>query len=177
MRLFTGIAPASDVVDQISAVIEGLQPLAKLRWPPLENLHVTTKFIGEWPEARFDELTGALETVSGTGAIAIALTSFGFFPHSLVIDVHPDDRLIAHAQAVTRALGPLGCPAERRAYRPHITLARIPHGTEVPPLRSAQFDAFEAHEFHLYLSEPKPGGSVYTKLATYDLMREKRAIR
>jgi 2'-5' RNA ligase len=34
------------------------------------------------------------------------------------------------------------------------------------------FGSFTAREFHLYLSQPTPHGSVYTKLATYDLVRE-----
>ena len=36
------------------------KPLARINWSPVDNLHITTKFIGEWPEARLDEIKRAL---------------------------------------------------------------------------------------------------------------------
>jgi 2'-5' RNA ligase len=49
MRLFTGIDIPSSVTDRLCALMDRLRPLAKLVWSPPDHLHVTTKFIGEWP--------------------------------------------------------------------------------------------------------------------------------
>ena len=37
-------------------LLRELRPLAPLNWSPMENLHITSKFIGEWPEQRLGEL-------------------------------------------------------------------------------------------------------------------------
>jgi 2'-5' RNA ligase len=54
MRLFTAIDLPAEVLDPLREFLARLRPLAKLHWSPVENLHITTKFIGEWPEARID---------------------------------------------------------------------------------------------------------------------------
>ena len=56
MRLFTGISIAPGVLANIAKMLDTLRPAApvtlKTAWSPVENLHITTKFIGEWPDAR-----------------------------------------------------------------------------------------------------------------------------
>ncbi len=59
--------------------------------------------------------------------------------------------------------------------------ARIKANADIRSLREHiaavsdfDFGSFDGHEFHLYESRPSARGSVYTKLATYDLMREKK---
>ena len=59
MRLFTGIAIATDVLTHLERLINDWNALVQLKWSPLENLHITTKFIGEWPEPRLNELKPA----------------------------------------------------------------------------------------------------------------------
>jgi 2'-5' RNA ligase len=68
---------------------------------------------------------------------------------------------------------------EERRYHPHVTLARIKDQSQVAALRGRvaemsdlEFGEFEVRAFHLYESRTGPRGSVYTKLATYDLERE-----
>ena len=85
------------------------------------------------------------------------------------------------AASINQALLPLGLAAETRAYRPHVTLARIKAQSDIRGLREHiaamsdfDFGSFDAQEFHLYESKPSALGSVYKKLATYDLMRENK---
>jgi len=52
MRLFTGLELPDDVAGNLAELIRRLKPAARIHWSPPENLHVTTKFVGEWPEAR-----------------------------------------------------------------------------------------------------------------------------
>ena len=61
MRLFTGIAIAPHVLDNLARVLKEMRPLASLNWSPVENLHITSKFIGAWPEERLEELEEALD--------------------------------------------------------------------------------------------------------------------
>ena len=56
MRLFTGIDLPAEVAASLEKLLARLMPLASIRWSPVENFHITTKFIGEWPESKVDEL-------------------------------------------------------------------------------------------------------------------------
>jgi 2'-5' RNA ligase len=186
MRLFTGIALSPAVAEKISAALEDLHPTARINWSPLENLHITCRFIGAWHEERLADLEKALDTVALTGAIAIGISRFGFMPnphrpHFLFAEVQAAPTLAGLVNAIDQALLPLGVVAETRTYRPHVTLARIKGHADIRDLREHiaamsdfDFGSFDAHEFHLYESRPSARGSVYTKLATYDLMREKK---
>ncbi len=184
MRLFTGIAPAPNVIDKLSELLKELKPTAALNWSPLQNLHITCKFIGTWPEEHLAALKAALATLPKTGPIPITLAGLGFFPnphhpHSFFAGVQAAPALSGLARAIDRALAPLGCQPETRPYHPHVTLARVKRSSDIRTLREriaatieSDFGSFRATEFHLYLSQPTERGSVYTKLATYDLVRE-----
>ena len=50
----SGFAVCGEAFDGLNALEQAmreLRPLAPLNWSPVENLHITSKFIGEWPEA------------------------------------------------------------------------------------------------------------------------------
>jgi len=176
MRLFTGIALAPEVLDRLSSLLHELQPLAHVNWSPVENLHITCKFIGSWPDDRLDEMKSALAGVKCSGAIPLTVSQLRFFPHSFFAGVQAESALPELAAAIESAIVPLGVAREDRAYTPHVTLARIKRGTDsrnlrkrVAELENADFGSFDARGFHLYLSKPGPHKSTYTKLATYHL--------
>ena len=81
MRLFTGIAIGPNVLDNLARVLKEMRPLAPLNWSPVENLHITSKFIGQWPEARLMELEEALEKLDSTRAFDVTIARFGYFPN------------------------------------------------------------------------------------------------
>ena len=66
MRLFTAIDISVEVREELRRLLNRLRPLAKLNWSPVENMHITTKFIGEWPEqtARRNEARAGYNGVS-----------------------------------------------------------------------------------------------------------------
>lgn len=182
MRLFTGLDLPGDVVGRLEDLLNHLRPAARINWSPPANLHITTKFIGEWPEERLDELTRTLARVPGLGPISVHIRNVGFFPnpHSprvfwCGIDAPELPALAADTDA---ACGALGIEAETRAFSPHLTLARIKERLDLQPLRetiaalpSLDFGKFQARSFFLYRSQMRAGGSVYTKLAEFALTK------
>jgi 2'-5' RNA ligase len=180
MRLFVGLDLPPEVQGRLAAFIDTLRPAARLRWSTAANLHITTKFIGEWPEARTEELKQALAGVSGP-PVPVAIRGLGWFPnpHSprvFFAAVRAPESLAALHKATDAALQPLGVAREERAYSPHLTLARLEDKAGLVELRrrvasldSDDFGEFTATAFHLYLSRPGPGGSVYSKLACFPL--------
>src|SRR5215203_5714620 len=81
MRLFTGIELPPDVADALSRLIDALRSSAHLKWTPAYNLHLTTKFIGEWPEDRLPELIDQLKPLGGRAPISITVEGIGWFPN------------------------------------------------------------------------------------------------
>lgn len=167
MRLFTGIALPPDILAHMAAAIDELKPLAALRWTAPANLHITTKFIGEWPESRLDELIRQLTFPHAP--VPITVENLGFFPKIFWAGIRQTPELLSLAQVTEAALEKLGIPQEPRPYAPHLTLARAPTPSALhalrPHARAVHFGAFEAHHFHLYLSK----SSTYTSLATFAL--------
>ncbi len=81
MRLFTAIDIPEEVRIHLRALIERLRPTARLSWSPAEKLHVTTKFIGEFPDERLDEMKCVLKSVGSPGPFTIAIEGLGWFPN------------------------------------------------------------------------------------------------
>ena len=186
MRLFTGIALPPGVRDNLARVLKELRPLAPLNWSPVENLHITSKFIGQWPEQRLAELEGALEGVNCPFGFDVAIARFGYFPNphhprTLFAGIQAGPALAELANRIDEALRPLGIAEENRPYSPHLTLARIKNEDiralreHIAKMTNFDFGTFQVSEFHLYLSKTGPNGSIYTPLATYPLLAAVRA--
>src|SRR5580698_2973074 len=130
MRLFTGIAPAPRVLDNLARVLKELRPLAPLNWSAVENLHITSKFIGRWPEERLTELESALNNVNFGSVFDVAVPRLRYFPtphhpRAFFAGVQAGPALAELADRIDEALRPLGVAREERPYSPHLTLARI----------------------------------------------------
>lgn len=180
MRLFTAIDIPTDLTEALRAFVSRLRPTAKISWSPLENLHITTKFIGEWPEPRLDEMKRALASVQATGPIEIAVKGLGWFPNErrprvFWAGVDGGEALRTLARATEDAVAELGVPVEKRDYSPHLTLARIRETVALDRLHQAlesfpsdcgfDFGSFRGTQFFLYLS----AGGRYTQLAGFPL--------
>ncbi len=184
MRLFTGIPIDQRVVRNLQQVLAPMRTAANLNWSPPENFHITSKFIGEWPENRLTEVQAALSAIEPPGKPAIAISGFGFFPNPhhprvLFAGVHSGPGLTELAKRTGLALEPLGFQREETPYSPHLTLARIGDKGNRESVRTLReyissmtnldFGSFVAESFFLFLSKPGRGGSVYTRLTAYPL--------
>jgi len=176
MRLFAAIDLPEEVRNNLRSLLGRLKPLAHVNWSPVENLHITTKFIGEWPEPRLDEMKRALAAIPRGGAIEISVRGLGWFPNErrprvFWAGVEGGESLVSLARATEQAVAALGVPVEDRVYSPHLTLARIREAVPLDALRSAiaktaaDFGSFRATDFFLYLST----GGKYTRLTAFSL--------
>jgi 2'-5' RNA ligase len=182
MRLFTGLDLPDDVVGNLERLLGELRPAARIAWSKPANLHITTKFIGEWPEERLDELKRELAAVPERAAIEVAVAKVGFFPNARAprvfwcgVEGQGLERLAADTDAATARLG---IEPEHRPFSPHLTLARIKERVDLSALDAAiagldaqELGRFTASRFFLYRSRLQPGGSVYTKLSEFPFSR------
>ncbi len=179
MRLFTGIDLPEDVREKLERLLMHLRSCAHLKWSPVYNLHVTLKFIGDWPEEKLPRLEAALRSLVQRPPIPADLKGLGWYPnphHPRVfwVGVQAGDALPALVKEIDSALTPLGIAAEDRAFSAHLTLARIKEPAPLQALRSAiaelssvEFGSFSVDRFHLFRSQPGSAGSIYTKLSEY----------
>jgi len=180
MRLFTAVDLPDDVKAALDSFLIRLRPAAKLSWSPVNNLHITTKFIGEWPEAKLPEIKHALAAMPASGAIDIAVKGIGWFPNErrprvLWAGVDGGIPLRTLAQVIEQIVAKSGVPVEHRVYSPHLTLTRIRQSVpldalhrvlrDLPSSSGFDFGAFRASQFFLYLS----AGGKYTRLAAFPL--------
>lgn len=180
MRLFAAIDIPDDLKDALRSFVSRLRPTAKINWSPIANLHVTTKFIGEWPTERLDEMKRTLASVPRSGGIDITVKGIGWFPNQhrprvFWTGVDGGEALPALARATEQAVAKLGIPVEERIYSPHLTLGRIRETVSLDRLHKTlqslpascgfEFGSFRAKQFFLYLS----AGGKYTQLAGFPL--------
>ncbi len=181
MRLFCGLSLAYEVRRNLELMLEHLRPEADLAWSPSDNFHITTKFLGEFDEARLEELKAALRSLASPGPIPIRVRGLGWFPNPhqprvLFAGIDAPESLPALHRATDEAAARLGIAAETRPYSPHLTLARIKPAVKVDTLRraiaqlpSADFGQFTAARHLLYRSVPSAGGSVYSVVGEFPL--------
>src|SRR5277367_4684404 len=179
MRLFTGIDLPDEVREKLARLLMLLRPCAHLKWSPVYNLHVTLKFIGEWPEEKLPQLEAILRGMAPREPIAAEVKGLGWFPnphHPRVfwVGVQGGDALPVLVKDINAGLTSLGIATEDRPFNAHLTLARIKEPAPLQALRSAiaelesvEYGAFEVDRFHLYRSQPGSAGSIYTKLSEY----------
>jgi 2'-5' RNA ligase len=184
VRLFTGVSLPREVTENLTRLLDYLRPSAQLRWCAAYNLHITTKFIGEWPEERLKELISQLENIGVRGPIDVSISGIGWLPnpHSprvLFAGIKAGAGLAELAKATEEVTSKLGIAPENRAYKPHLTLARIQDSStrlveirqRIASLESTEFGSFRATCFKLYLSKLGPAGSIYTQLAEFPLAK------
>lgn len=185
MRLFVAL----DVPEAVrSALAELAAKLHKTcpgaRWVRLEGAHITLKFIGEVPNENVEGIREALGVLPSFAPIEMRFSDLGFFPSArrprvFWAGVQAGPQLAALVAAIEMKLEAHGVPPEKRAFQPHLTLARLetPQGTQaltaaVEALGSPEFGSETFREFHLYQSVLKRSGAEYTRLVTYPFFRE-----
>ena len=146
------------------------------RWQDDEQLHLTLVFAGEVAIPQSEDLVEALTEVESAGFPA-EVAGVGHFerkgtPAAVWARVPLTEPLAQLQRRVERACRRAGLAPEKRGYRPHITLARLPrtagpigdwlaqHGT----LRAGPWDVAG---FTLFESHLRPEGASYEPLVDY----------
>lgn len=163
------------------AIAAALEPwrarLSTARWTDPAAQHLTLKFLGSTPAEEVEGVAeAAARAASDCSRGAVRLAGFGAFPTKNRMRVlwvgvdDPDGVLTALAAALDVVLAPLGFEPERRAYHPHLTLARfksparLPDG--LPESVPAGLPAFDVSDIVLYRSHLSPTGARYEPLVS-----------
>jgi len=197
MRLFVALDIDQQIRDRIASFMSEMRGLAPaVRWVQPESLHVTLKFIGERPEPMVKDIENAMRGVR-VAPFQCAFRGAGFYPNErsarvFWVGIQADASLAELAAQIERSLVPLGIEPEKRAFSPHLTLARAGNGSGAPgrqkgdrpnrsfsalqaklsTIPSPDFGKMNAAEFFLYRSQLSSRGAHYTKIARFPLRTE-----
>lgn len=174
-RLFIGLRPPAPIRAHLLGEMGGV-PGA--RWQSDDQLHVTLRFVGEVDRRVAEDVALALGQVHFP-AIEAAIDGVGQFdsrgrPNAIWAGVRPHDALGQLHRKLDQAMVRLGLEPERRAYLPHITLARLNGPANIADRYLADHAGLSSPPFtftHIYLFESTLGreGPHYDVIERYPL--------
>ncbi len=180
-RIFCAVELPHEVRAELKDHIDSLRkdiPDGPASWSRVENIHLTLKFLGNVVVDRIEAVSSALErAVRDFGAFEISIGGTGAFRTQVLwIGVtDPSQKLSDLNQRIEAACATEGFEKEDRAYRPHLTIARIkrPDGAKrlAETHRQIKFDPIlvEVNEIILFRSELSSKGSKYTAISSHRL--------
>ncbi|WP_308615674.1 RNA 2',3'-cyclic phosphodiesterase [uncultured Enorma sp.] len=174
MRTFIALELPELFEDEVTALARQLRDVVDGRFMRRETYHVTLAFLGEVDEMGVHDAMAALdETCAGRAAVELVPDGLGTFGRprdaTLWLGLRPVPELLALAGDVRVALDAYGVAYDRKAFRPHITLARrarMPRG-ELPTLVFPE--SGQATCVTLFKSELSSEGATYKPLYTIEL--------
>ena len=174
------VRPPGDVLDAVAAAVEPARRVqVGLRWDDRDKYHFTLQFLG--PVRRLGPVVEALAAAAaGRAAFPFRLGGAGAFPkpgRARVVWIGAasgGDELVGLAGAVGAVLAPAGYEPDRKAFHPHLTVARLKVPDDVGGVLAAigpdpVGEAFTVGELVLYASRLSPQGSTYTVLERFPL--------
>lgn len=151
-----------------------------VRWVPIKNIHLTLKFLGDVSAADVDILTRMLHAEADScPAFEFSVGGLGSFPSPkrtrvLWVGIQAPAELEALQRGIESACARLGFESDPRPFSPHLTIGRVRDTASAADLQRIRQTLEETtidslgiarvDSVHLYKSDLKPGGSVYTKL-------------
>lgn len=184
-RLFIAIELPAAAKSAVEKVQKSLQPLNAVRWTPPAQIHLTLQFLGDTPADQIDDLRAALATTGTCRAFSLSLATVGTFPNAnrpriVWAGVKGDiPALNTLHHAVIAATSGIGFPAEKRPFKPHLTIGRVKKwargndhraiAAAVRRANPAQIATVPVTQFHVIRSQLTRNGPIYTPNFTINL--------
>jgi 2'-5' RNA ligase len=190
LRAFIAIEIPSEIHQAIEKKTAGIWAALNsslVRWVPSSNIHLTLKFLGDVSPANVELLSQMLNVeVSQHQAFEMTFEGLGAFPNPkrprvIWIGIHAPAALEALQHGIEAAAATLGYPAEKRPFSPHLTIGRVQQNvssTGMQKIRIAleqtqvgSLGITQVTAVHLFKSDLKPTGAVYTRLFSAPLKK------
>ncbi len=183
LRVFIAVEIPLSIRQAIHSQTESLRAALGrdlVRWTPIENMHLTLKFIGDVSPANVDLLEQML--IAGTkdcAPFSMDVGGLGSFPtprraRVIWIGIHAPAALASLQRGIESAAARLGYEEEARPFSPHLTIGRVKQPISASDqqkvraaLEKAQVGALgqaDVTAVHLFKSDLKPSGAEYTSL-------------
>jgi 2'-5' RNA ligase len=167
-------------IENKTAPVRAALNASLVRWVPSANIHLTLKFLGDISPANVEMLAQMLSVeVSQHQAFQMGFEGLGAFPNPrqprvIWIGIQAPASLEALQHGIEAAAATLGYPADKRPFSPHLTIGRVKqnvNSTGMQKIRTAleetqvgSLGTTQVTAVHLFKSDLKPTGAVYTQL-------------
>lgn len=188
IRAFIAIELPHEIHQRLDQVISQLKQRlgdTAIRWVPADNIHLTLKFLGDVSIANVEVLKKIMQAeAAGCPHFEISVGGLGAFPNAhhprvVWVGVEAPSDLNNLQHAIEAATERLGYTKEERPFSAHLTLGRVSRnatpkdarliGEVLESTKVGFLGAAHIQAVHLFKSDLKPTGSIYTKMFTAPL--------
>ncbi|NLG72551.1 MAG: RNA 2',3'-cyclic phosphodiesterase [Chloroflexi bacterium] len=193
IRAFIAISISPEILHRLQGVTQQLKDRLEdvpVRWVPVENMHLTLKFLGDVSEANVERIKEILEKVGrNCSPFEISVGELGAFPslrrpRVIWAGVKAPPELKALQRSIDTETARLGYAREEREFSPHLTLGRASRnatpadshriGEVLASVKVGFLGVTRVDAVNLYRSDLRPQGSVYTCLASTVFQRNEK---
>ncbi len=187
IRAFIAIDLPSEIQDCLEKVTGQLKEQmgdAPVRWAAPQNIHLTLKFLGDVSINNLEVLTDMLQAEAASQqAMVISIGGLGAYPkvrrpRVIWVGVEAPAEFMALQRGIDAQVARMGYSRDRRPFSAHLTIGRVSRNATTQEIRKIG-DVLNSHKIgylgvarirsvHLFRSDLKPDGAVYTKLFTAD---------
>jgi RNA 2',3'-cyclic 3'-phosphodiesterase len=186
-RAFLAIELSDEIHSALASLLINLQSKipSGVRWVPVNNIHLTIKFLGEIPDDRIESLKKELLMFfPNISHFPISVSNLGVFPsymnpRIIWVGVQNNPSLQQMAAECERVTQINGIPNEVRPFSPHLTIGRVlPSlsrenlkilGSTLKSIKYQQEVTQNVEKLTLFKSDLTPAGSIYSRLAVIAL--------
>lgn len=179
IRLFIALNIPDEAKDKLIEVRNSVTPNLNYKWEPRDKLHLTLKFIGDFPEQNVDQIKSELMFLENYYSIKSEFFNFGFFfrrikPVILWAGMKISEPINKIVSELNLRLENFSIPVDNRKFKPHLTLLRIKNDFDESLVHRFKNFTFEPINFYsnsisLYKSELYKSGSKYFEIKNYKL--------
>lgn len=183
---------ATELPDELGIWLSQLQAQLKadkspgVKWVDPYGIHLTLKFLGDVAIDKTDAITRAMETASqGISPFNLTIKDLGVFPNLRRVQVvwvgisGEVTKLSQLQQNIEANLARLGFAPESRAFKPHLTLARLRNqaspderqkfGQFISDIKFEETYHFEVNVISLMKSQLTREGAIYSRINSVKL--------
>ncbi len=188
IRAFIAVNLSSEIlegIEQISFDLKDRMKDAPIRWVPVQNIHLTLKFLGNVSTANLEILKDILgKVVSSHSECDVSVGGIGAFPKThnprvLWVGMEVSQELVTLQYNIEIETARLGYSREHRPFSPHLTFGRVSRNASAQDVHAIAevldnykvgfLGATRLKTVYLYRSDLKPDGAVYTPIYSANL--------
>lgn len=188
IRAFIAINISAEIKQRLTVLSGDLQRAlggVPVRWVPVENIHLTLKFLGDVSETNLELLKKIMKSEAAEHpAFELSAGELGAFPtirrpRVIWVNIQAPAELVSLQRGIDHETARLGYPREDRPFSAHLTLGRVSRNANVNDLRriSEELSSFKVgfigaanvQQVHLYRSDLQPTGAIYTLIYSASL--------
>lgn len=189
IRAFIAIEISSEIQEKLKQLTSHLKQQLEgvpVKWVPVENIHLTLKFLGNVSISNVEVLKKILDAeVASHHPFEVSVGELGAFPNTrrprvLWVKLQAPPDLNEIQRCIEQETARLGYAREKRAFKPHLTMGRVArHANSDQVRRVGQvlestnvgfLGAMRVKYVHLFRSDLEPTGAVYTRIHTAEFM-------